>query len=87
MNCEIEFGEFKLLCLDLDIFLENLFKNVDCFMLLFIEVFMVQGYQDLIGQVICWVIELVKEVEDSLVYMLIVFGGLEVMKNVKVFIK
>ena len=35
---------------------------------------MAQGYQDLTGQVIRRVIELVKEVEDSLVNMLTMFG-------------
>jgi chemotaxis protein CheZ len=35
---------------------------------------MAQGYQDLTGQVIRRVIDLVKEVEDSLVNMLTMFG-------------
>ena len=39
---------------------------------------MAQGYQDLTGQVIRRVIELVKEVEDSLVNVLKVFGEPEV---------
>jgi len=47
------------------------------------EVLMAQGYQDLTGQVIRRVIELVKEVEDSLVHMLTVFGGAEATKTVK----
>ena len=38
------------------------------------EVLMAQGYQDLTGQVIRRVIDLAKEVEDSLVNMLTVFG-------------
>ncbi|MEC9169813.1 MAG: protein phosphatase CheZ, partial [Pseudomonadota bacterium] len=38
------------------------------------EVLMAQGYQDLTGQVIRRVIDLVKEVEDSLVNMLTMFG-------------
>ena len=38
------------------------------------EILMAQGYQDLTSQVIRRVITLVKEVEDSLVNMLTVFG-------------
>jgi chemotaxis protein CheZ len=41
------------------------------------EVLLAQGYQDLTGQIIRRVIELVKEVEDNLVYMLTMFGGVE----------
>ncbi|NVK57530.1 MAG: protein phosphatase CheZ [Alteromonadaceae bacterium] len=80
MNREIELDEFKSLCLDLDKFLEESAKNADQLMSLLTEVLMAQGYQDLTGQVIRRVIELVKEVEDSLVHMLTVFGGTEVAK-------
>ncbi|MDC8830509.1 protein phosphatase CheZ [Alteromonas gilva] len=81
MNREIELDEFKSMCLDLDKFLEESAKNADQLMSLLTEVLMAQGYQDLTGQVIRRVIELVKEVEDSLVHMLTVFGGAEVSKS------
>jgi len=80
MNREIELDEFKSMCLDLDKFLEDSASNADKLMSLLTEVLMAQGYQDLTGQVIRRVIELVKEVEDSLVHMLTVFGGTEVAK-------
>ena len=42
---------------------------------------MAQGFQDLTGQVIRRVIELVKEVEDSLVNMLTMFGEPEIKQS------
>ena len=83
MNREIELDEFKSMCLDLDKHLESSVADADKMMGLLTEVLMAQGYQDLTGQVIRRVIELVKEVEDSLVHMLTVFGGAEATKTVK----
>ena len=83
MNREIELDEFKSMCLDLDKHLESSVADADKMMGLLTEVLMAQGYQDLTGQVIRRVIELVKEVEDSLVHMLTVFGGAEVAKVTK----
>ena len=83
MNREIELDEFKSMCLDLDKHLESSLADADKMMGLLTEVLMAQGYQDLTGQVIRRVIELVKEVEDSLVHMLTVFGGAEVTKATK----
>ena len=83
MNREIELDEFKSMCLDLDKHLESSLADADKMMGLLTEVLMAQGYQDLTGQVIRRVIELVKEVEDSLVHMLTVFGGAEATKTVK----
>ena len=83
MNREIELDEFKSMCLDLDKHIESSVADADKMMGLLTEVLMAQGYQDLTGQVIRRVIELVKEVEDSLVHMLTVFGGAEVAKVTK----
>lgn len=74
MNREIEVGEFKTLCMDLDKLLEDSAAESAKLTGLLTEVLMAQGYQDLTGQVIRRVIELVKEVEDSLVNMLTMFG-------------
>lgn len=81
MTRQLELGEFKTLCLDLDKLLEE--SSVESAKLteLLTEVLMAQGYQDLTGQVIRRVIELVKEVEDNLVHMLTVFGEPEVDEN------
>lgn len=78
MARDLELGEFKTLCHNVDKFLES--SNQDSHKLteLLTEVLMAQGYQDLTGQVIRRVIELVKEVEDSLVNVLKVFGEPEV---------
>lgn len=75
MNRQIELNEFKSLCLELDKYLEGSASKSEKLMSLLTEVLMAQGYQDLTGQVIRRVIALVKEVEDSLVHMLTVFGG------------
>ena len=83
MNREIELEDFKTMCLELDKYLESSVTNADTLMALLTEVLMAQGYQDLTGQVIRRVIELVKEVEDSLVHMLTVFGGAEAAKSSK----
>lgn len=77
MTRQLELGEFKTLCHDLDQFLEDASKDTSKLNDLLTEVLMAQGYQDLTGQVIRRVIQLVKEVEDSLVNMLTVFGDPE----------
>lgn len=74
MTRQIELGEFKALCQDLDSLLEGASEDSNKLTGLLTEVLMAQGYQDLTGQVIRRVIELVGEVEDSLVNMLTMFG-------------
>jgi len=74
MSRQIEVGEFKNLCLDLDKLIADASRDSSILNALLTEVLMAQGYQDLTGQVIRRVIELVKEVEDSLVTMLTAFG-------------
>lgn len=78
MTRQIELGEFKALCGDIDQLLSDASSESDRLTALLTEVLMAQGYQDLTGQVIRRVIELVKEVEDSLVNMLTMFGEPEV---------
>ncbi|GGW73770.1 protein phosphatase CheZ [Alteromonas halophila] len=77
MSREIALGEFKALCTDIDQLLEDASQESAKLTGLLTEVLMAQGYQDLTGQVIRRVIELVKEVEDSLVNMLTMFGDTE----------
>jgi chemotaxis protein CheZ len=74
---DLQLGEFNTLVKKLDGFLKN--GNGESAKLtgLLTEVLLTQGYQDLTGQIIRRVIELVKEVEDNLVYMLTMFGGIE----------
>ncbi|NDV91807.1 protein phosphatase [Alteromonas sp. 345S023] len=74
MSRQIELGEFKALCGDLDELLEEGVDQSAKLTQLLTEVLMAQGYQDLTGQVIRRVIDLVKEVEESLVNMLTMFG-------------
>ncbi|GEA11722.1 protein phosphatase CheZ [Alteromonas sp. KUL49] len=83
MTRQLELGEFKALCQDLDKLLEDGVEQSSKLTSLLTEVLMAQGYQDLTGQVIRKVIDLVKEVEDSLVNMLTVFGEQELMGQTK----
>lgn len=77
MSRQLQLGEFKALCYDLDALLEKSSTDTVRLNELLTEVLMAQGFQDLTGQVIRRVIELVKEVEGSLVHMLTVFGAPE----------
>jgi len=81
MGRQIELGEFKHLCIELDEILKNTTKDSAQLNSLLTEVLMAQGYQDLTGQVIRRVIELVKQVEESLVTMLSAFGEQESKDN------
>ncbi|AZZ98940.1 MULTISPECIES: protein phosphatase CheZ [Pseudoalteromonas] len=75
MSRDIQLGEFKSLCHDLDSFMQSSRGRTDELQSLMTNVLMAQDYQDLTGQVIRRVIELVREVEDSLIHLLTVFGS------------
>ncbi|WP_147391513.1 protein phosphatase CheZ, partial [Pseudoalteromonas peptidolytica] len=75
MSRDIQLGEFKSLCHDLDSFMQTSKTRTDELQGLMTNVLMAQDYQDLTGQVIRRVIELVREVEDSLIHLLTVFGS------------
>ncbi len=74
MNNEIDLKEFKSLCGDIDTLLATTGKETSHIHSLMTDVLMAQDFQDLTGQVIRKVIDLVREVEDSLINMLTVFG-------------
>ena len=74
MNNKIELTEFKSLCLDIDILLTTTGSETEHMRSLMTDVLMAQDFQDLTGQVIRKVIDLVREVEDSLINMLTAFG-------------
>ncbi|NQY35383.1 MAG: protein phosphatase CheZ [Alteromonadaceae bacterium] len=74
MHNQLELDEFKSLCIDIDDLLKTTNKETDIMRVLMTDVLMAQDFQDLTGQVIRKVIELVHEVEESLINMLTVFG-------------
>jgi chemotaxis protein CheZ len=74
MNNEIDLTEFKVLCGDIDNLLVTTGKETAHIHSLMTDVLMAQDFQDLTGQVIRKVIDLVREVEDSLINMLTAFG-------------
>ncbi|MFQ3220254.1 MAG: chemotaxis protein CheZ [Paraglaciecola sp.] len=81
MSRKLELGEFNTLCHDLDEFLQVGGVESAKLTALLTEVLIAQGYQDLTGQVLRRVIDLVKVVEDSLVQMLTIFGGTVMTKS------
>jgi len=74
MDNEIDLPEFKTLCLDIDTLLTTTGKETQHIHRLMTDVLMAQDFQDLTGQVIRKVIDLVHEVEESLIVMLTAFG-------------
>jgi len=74
MNNEIDLKEFKNLCVDIDSLLITTGEETSTIHRLMTDVLMAQDFQDLTGQVIRKVIDLVREVEDSLINMLTAFG-------------
>lgn len=74
MQRQLELGEFKSLCHNLNTFMITAEQDASKIQGYMTEIMMAQDFQDLTGQVIKRVIELVKEVEDSLIHLLTVFG-------------
>ncbi|MPY24884.1 protein phosphatase CheZ [Shewanella psychropiezotolerans] len=81
MRREIELSEFKTLCHDVQQFVER--SELDSIRLkdLLNQILLAQDFQDLTGQMIKRVIDLVREVENNLVSMLTVFGEQPVSEN------
>lgn len=75
MNREISLSEFKELCYSVNDILKQVEIDSDALKNNLNEVLMAQGFQDLTGQVIRRVIDLVREVEDNLIHLLTVFGA------------
>lgn len=74
MTRNLKLGEFKVLCHSISAFLEESQRGADDLQSSMTEVLMAQGFQDLTGQILRRVIELVKEVEESLIGLLTAFG-------------
>lgn len=74
MNNSIDLPEFKGLCHNLNTLLVTTGSETKVVHSLMTDVLMAQDFQDLTGQVIRKVIDLVREVEDSLINMLTAFG-------------
>lgn len=74
MKNQIDLTEFKSLCVGIDTLLKTTGTETKHIHSLMTDVLMAQDFQDLTGQVIRKVIDLVREVEDSLINMLTAFG-------------
>lgn len=77
MHNDLNLGEFKSLCVDIDKLLKTTSSETEKVHSLMTDVLMAQDFQDLTGQVIRKVIDLVREVEESLINMLTMFGVTE----------
>lgn len=77
MHRKIELAEFKSLCHGVDDLLKQADHDSATLKAQLTDVLMAQDFQDLTGQVISKVIELVKEVEDNLVHLLTAFADTE----------
>ena len=76
MRQDIDLAEFKSLCHDVQHFMQHTEENTLRLKELLNQILMAQDFQDLTGQMIRRVIDLVREVENNLVSMLTVFGDL-----------
>jgi chemotaxis protein CheZ len=74
MQRQLQLGEFKQLCHTLDNFILQANTDSGTLNSLLTDVLMAQDYQDLTGQILRRVIELVREVEESLIGLLTAFG-------------
>lgn len=75
LNTRIPLQQFKAMCHELQPFLQQTEVESDKLRSMLTDVLMAQDYQDLTGQVIRRVIDLVKEVEDNLITLLRAFGS------------
>jgi len=87
MHNDLNLGEFKSLCIDIDKLLKTTAVESEHMHALMTDVLMAQDFQDLTGQVIRKVIDLVREVEESLINMLTAFGVSEVEQKQKATLK
>ena len=74
MQRQLQLGDFKTLCHTLDGFFVQASNDSSALNSLLTDVLMAQDYQDLTGQILRRVIELVREVEESLIGLLTAFG-------------
>jgi len=79
MHRQLQLTEFKSLCHSLDSFFQQANNDSNALNSLLTDVLMAQDYQDLTGQILRRVIELVREVEESLIGLLTAFGQSNVM--------
>jgi len=81
MSNDIELNEFKSLCHEVDDVLKRCAENMPQVHGLMTEVLMAQDFQDITGQVIRRVIQLVEDVEKNLIELLKIFGKEEERRN------
>jgi chemotaxis protein CheZ len=83
MQRQLSLPDFKQLCHGMDGFLQQASQDSATLNSLLTDVLMAQDYQDLTGQILRRVIELVREVEESLIGLLTAFGQSNLTQEVK----
>ncbi|WP_333607824.1 protein phosphatase CheZ [Arsukibacterium sp.] len=83
MQRQLSLPDFKQLCHGMDGFLQQASLDSATLNALLTDVLMAQDYQDLTGQILRRVIELVREVEESLIGLLTAFGQSNLTQEVK----
>ena len=83
MSRDLEVGEFKVLCHLIDDIFKRSKTNVSVLRTSLTDILMAQDFQDLTGQMIRRVIELVQEIESKLVGILTVCRGGELVEQEK----
>ena len=73
-SCKIKVGEFRLLRDQIDDYFSESIADAQQLNLKLNDILMAQDYQDLTGQVLYKITDLVKDVEDNLISLLKVFG-------------
>jgi len=76
-NCKIKVGEFKLLRDKLDTYFADSVNDAQALNEKLNDIVLAQGYQDLTGQVLQKISEMVKSVEEDLINLLKLFGQFE----------
>lgn len=76
-DCKIKVGEFKQLRNKLDQYFDESVKDADALNIKLNDIVLAQGYQDLTGQVLQKISEMVRGVEEDLINLLKLFGQYE----------
>lgn len=81
-DCKIKVGEFKQLRDKLDAYFAESIRDADELNVKLNDIILAQGYQDLTGQVLQKISEMVKNVEEDLIHLLKLFGQHEKKESV-----
>lgn len=82
-DCKIKVDEFKLLREKLDNYFDESIQDAEALNVKLNDIVLTQGYQDLTGQVLQKISEMMKNVEENLIGLLKLFGQYELKKPIE----